>query len=77
MCPSHFEGEQMEVIQNLLSNLLENKEGYLLVLTSAVTLAAAITALTPSPKDDGWVKTLRNLLDKLALNVRNAKNKEE
>jgi hypothetical protein len=52
-----------------------NWEAILLVLTSAVALASAVAALTPTPKDDSIVKKVYGLLDALALNVGKAKDK--
>jgi len=52
-----------------------NWEGIVLVLTSAVALASAVAALTPTPKDDGIVKKLYALIDTLAINVGKAKEK--
>jgi len=57
----------MEFISNNLENIW-------LVLTSVVTLAVAITALTPSPKDDGIARKVRDVLDTLAGNFGSAKN---
>lgn len=53
----------------------ENWEAILGILTAAVTLASAVAAITPTPKDDGVVKKLYKLLDLLALNVGKAKEK--
>ena len=53
----------------------ENWEGIALILTSAVALASAVAAITPTPKDDGIVKKLYKLVDALALNVGKAKEK--
>lgn len=52
-----------------------NWDGILLILTSAVALASAVAALTPTPKDDGIIKKVYKLLDALALNVGKAKEK--
>ena len=52
-----------------------NWEAILLVLTSAVALASAVAALTPTPKDDSIVKKVYGLIDALALNVGKAKDK--
>lgn len=52
-----------------------NWEGILLILTSAVALASAVAAITPTPKDDSIVKKVYGLLDALALNVGKAKDK--
>jgi len=43
------------------------------VATAAVTLASAITALTPTPKDDAWVGKAYKLLEYLALVIGRAK----
>ena len=52
-----------------------NWEAILLVLTSAIALASAVAALTPTPKDDSIVKKLYGLVDALALNVGKATDK--
>lgn len=44
-------------------------------LTSIVTGASAIAALTPTPKDDTLVGKLYKIIDWLALNVGKAKDK--
>lgn len=41
----------------------------------AIAVAGAITAATPTPKDDKILSAVRKVLDILALNVRHAKNK--
>jgi len=46
------------------------------ICTLVVALAAAIAALTPTPKDDGIVKKIRKVVDFLALNFGNAKNRD-
>ena len=45
------------------------------ILTGVVTVASAIAALTPTPKDDGIVGKAYKIVDWLALNVGKAKNK--
>lgn len=55
--------------------LLANKDTIIAVVTAVVTCAAAIAALTPNTKDDGWVGKLQGLVNMLALNVGKAKNK--
>lgn len=54
----------------------------ILIITSCVTLASLITALTPTPRDDLMVsrakqilKVVYKLLDVLALNIGKAKDK--
>ena len=41
-----------------------------------VAAAAAIAAMTPTPKDDGVIKVVRKVVDALALNVGKAKNRD-
>ena len=53
----------------------ENWEQIVVILTSAVALASAVAAITPTPKDDGIVKKLYKLIDVLAINVGKAKEK--
>ena len=52
----------MEFILNLVS-----------VVTSIVTVASIVAALTPTPKDDVWIGKLYKLVDLLALNIGKAK----
>lgn len=56
--------------------ITENWGGIMLAVTSTVTAAAAITALTPTPKDDVIVAKVRKALDFAAFNFLNAKNKD-
>lgn len=37
--------------------------------------AAVIASVTPTPKDDEWVAKVRKLLDLLAFNIGNARNR--
>tara|TARA_R110002110_G_scaffold139749_1_gene326483 strand:- start:294 stop:470 length:177 start_codon:yes stop_codon:yes gene_type:complete len=53
----------------------ENWEQIVVILTTAVALASAVAAITPTPKDDGIVKKLYKLIDLLAINVGKAKEK--
>jgi len=47
------------------------------IATAVVTLASAIAAVTPTTKDDEFIaKYLKPVIDALALNVGNAKNKK-
>ena len=45
------------------------------ILTGAVTVASAIAALTPTPKDDNVVGKVYKVVDWLALNGGKAKHK--
>ena len=58
-----------------MTYIQENWEAILAILTSVVAAASAIAALTPTPKDDGWVKKAYKVVDLLALNVGKAKEK--
>lgn len=40
-----------------------------------IAAASAVTALTPTPRDDAWVGRIYRLVDTLALNVGHAKEK--
>ena len=57
----------------MIDYIMNNIDGILAVITAVVTVASAVAALTPTPVDDGIVKTIRKLIDALALNVGNAK----
>ena len=59
---------------NLLERLLSNKEAIWLAASTTIAAAAAIAALTPSPKDDSLVAKLRKVIDFLGLNWGFAKN---
>ena len=48
---------------------------WIMVIPYLVMAAALIAALTPTPKDDGWVKKIYVVLDWIALNVGKAKDK--
>ena len=44
-------------------------------ITVIVTVSSLIAASTPTPKDDVWIGKLYKLIDLLALNIGNAKEK--
>ena len=46
-----------------------------LIISVVVTVASAIAALTPTPKDDKWIGKLYKIIDVFALNIGKAKNK--
>jgi|TARA_E500000318_G_scaffold10580_1_gene9329 hypothetical protein len=48
---------------------------WIVVIPYLVMAASLIAALTPTPKDDGWVKKIYMVLDWIALNVGRAKDK--
>jgi hypothetical protein len=45
------------------------------IVTGVVTLAAAITAVTPTPKPGSWLSKMYLVLDILALNIGKAKDR--
>ena len=57
----------------IVSYLLDNAAAIIQALTAIVTAASLISALTPTPKDDGVVKFLVKVVDLLAINVGKAK----
>lgn len=61
------------MIEYITTNWFEILEAAGLV----VTAAAAIAAMTSTPKDDGVVKILRKIVNVLALNIGKAKNKDD
>ena len=60
---------------NIINWVMEHNSELVGILTGIVTVASAIAALTPTPKDDGIVKKIYGLLDMLAINVGKAKEK--
>ena len=48
---------------------------WIMVIPYLVMAASLIAALTPTTKDDGWVKKIYMVLDWIALNVGKAKDK--
>lgn len=57
----------------MLTWIATHLDQLLSTLTSIVAAASAIAALTPTPRDDGIVATVRKVIDVLALNVVNAR----
>ena len=45
-----------------------------LIISVIVTVASAIAALTPTPKDDKWIGKLYKIIDVCALNIGKAKD---
>lgn len=64
----------MEELSLFWQQVLANKVAIWLALTSTVTAAAAMAAITPSPKDDSWVAKIRKVVDILGWNWGFAKN---
>jgi hypothetical protein len=60
---------------NAITWILIHKIDILNIVTSIVATCSAIAALTPTPKDDGFLKKAYMVIDWLALNVGKAKDK--
>lgn len=45
-----------------------------IVVSTVISVGAALSAITPTPKDDAFFKPLVKLVNVLGLNVRHAKN---
>ena len=58
----------MHVLSSLYS-FLDSVPAWVTAVTGIVSAASAITALTPTPKDDNFVAGIVKVLDLLALNV--------
>ena len=59
----------MEFIQKIVANW----DSVVLVVTSVVTIASVVSALTETKTDDKWVNRIKKVVDLLAVNVKNAK----
>lgn len=59
----------------MLDFIINRWDDILVALTSVVTAASAVCALTPSQTDDKIIARVRQILDVLALNVGQAKTK--
>jgi|TARA_R110000744_G_scaffold36067_2_gene83389 hypothetical protein len=53
----------------MIDYIIENKSELFAVITTVIAAASAIAALTPTPKDDGFVGKAYKIVDWLALNV--------
>jgi hypothetical protein len=60
---------------NAITWILIHKIDILNIVTSIVATCSAIAALTPTPKDDGFLKKAYMVIDWLALNIGKAKDK--
>tara|TARA_R110000744_G_scaffold175749_1_gene294537 strand:- start:19 stop:207 length:189 start_codon:yes stop_codon:yes gene_type:complete len=61
---------------DIISNILANLGDYLTIALSVVGTASLIAAATKNPKDDEVLIILSKILNYLACNFGNAKNKE-
>jgi hypothetical protein len=62
----------MHIVTSLAS-FFDHVPAWIAAATSLVTAASAITAVTPTPKDDKVMNGILNLLNVVALNVGHAK----
>lgn len=53
----------------------DNWDSILVAVTAIISASSAVAALTPTPKDDGFIRKLYSIIDGLALNVGKAKDK--
>ena len=58
-----------------LNLVIENWDTYSVAVLAVMGAAAAIAALTPTPRDDGIVAFLRKVIDIIGMNIGNAKNR--
>lgn len=59
-----------------ISELLEEAPAWVVAITGLVTAASAITALTPTKKDDKVINSILAVLNFLAMNFLKNKNKD-
>ncbi len=57
----------------MLNFIINHFYDFITALTSIVTGASVLTAITPNVKDDKVVSKIKNVLDVCALNIGNAK----
>jgi hypothetical protein len=55
--------------------IIENYGLLFNIVSGVVTVAAAVAAATPTPTDDGYIAKVRGVIDFLAFNFGNAKNR--
>ncbi len=65
----------METDPNFIQALLSN--AWFNIITAAIALAAAITAVTPSKVDNQWLQKIMDLFNLVGINIGKAKNKDD
>ena len=60
-----------------LSAFFDSLPAWLVAITSLITAAAGLAALTPTKVDDKWLNWLLRLVNVVALNVGKAKNADD
>ena len=56
--------------------ILNNSDDIFNIVTAIIAAASVIAAVTPTPKDDSVLSTVKAVVNFLAINVKNAKPKE-
>lgn len=56
--------------------ILNNSDDIFNIVTAIIAAASVIAAVTPTPKDDSILSTIKAVVNFLAINVKNAKPKE-
>lgn len=64
-------------IMEVINHITENFDNYLEIALQLVGLASLIAAMAPKPKYSKALKKARKVLDYLAANFGNAKNKDD
>jgi len=52
----------------MINYIMEHKEELLNIVAYVIAIASAVSALTPSTKDDGIIAKIKSFIDVLALN---------
>lgn len=61
----------------MLNWIIEHWDELTVAIASVIAAASAVSALTPTPKDDAFFAKVKKVVDVLALNIANAKNKAD
>ncbi len=65
----------MDVVLQWMTGASTETPHWLVALTSVVSAASAVAAVTPTPKDDRILGRLYRIVDVLALNIGRAKDR--
>ena len=61
-------------VSDVTVHVMENWESISTAILAVIGAAAAVAALTPTPKDDSFLAVLRKFVDVVGMNFGNAKN---
>lgn len=64
----------METIFETIYAFFDNFPAWLNAILAVISAASAVTALTPTSRDDQWIGRLYRILEVLALNIGKAKD---